>query len=225
MAESGRMPAARFPPRGYNSTGTSILQNGMSRRGASSHGSLAAMTYGSSSRGSGPSISSSLGARNVDQRLFQDGVNLPTQSETIYECPFDRLDCRLTFSSFKAWHTHSLTHFDGIEPPTTNSCCFCEAKFKAKDGYDSWRQRMDHVELHHRNRHRLRSSRCDMELYRHLWKHRRLSDIDFKELTGESSKTAAEQAYPSPANSPTSASSSSAFTVTEERRRNRRGGG
>ena len=189
------MPASDLPTQDYNTTETSHS------RDSSSHGSLAALTFGSLSRGSSPSISSSLGARNVDQRLLQDEVNVPnrpSQSETIciYECPFDRLDCRLTFSSFGSWYAHSLTHFFGHEPPTSNSCCFCDAKFKHNDGHESWHQRMEHVELHHCNGHRLRSSRCDIELYRYLWKHRVLPAVDFKELTGMLASTSSSSVYP-----------------------------
>lgn len=199
------------------------MQNGTSRFGLSSQGSLAGLTMGSSNLTSAPSVASSIGVRNVSQRLLEDGVNVPSQGEVVYECPFDRLNCRLAFSNFGQWHSHSLTHFRGVEPPATNSCCFCEARFKHPDGKQSWRQRMEHVELHHRNHHRLGSSRFDMELYRYLWKHNILSDIDFKEVTGKRSgeRSAAEQAYPSPATSPTSPTSG-AFTVTESRHSNRR---
>ena len=79
---------------------------------------------------------------------------LPDPEAVVYDCPFDRLDCRTTFDNFEEWYNHSLNHFEKgsgerVCPPTMNHCPFCGEKFMALDGNRSWRLKMQHVKTHH----------------------------------------------------------------------------
>ncbi|MCJ1333495.1 hypothetical protein MMC10_010195 [Thelotrema lepadinum] len=232
-------PRVRYTVNRYFTTGTSVLQNGgSSGQGTSSlHPSLAALTIGSYSTGTG-SVSTSRAAREGVNVLGFDEVDIPViqpySGPVIYECPFDKLDCYLAFHTFDDWYNHSLTHFKTgnghrVAPPTRNHCPFCDAVFNAASGLNSWRLRMDHVRLHHNNGVRLtRTGRMHHELYRHLWGSGVIDELEFKEITGGGSASRPTRAYPSPPTSPSTASANSnggAYTESNRRRFQRPGGG
>ena len=102
----------------------------------------------------------------------------------ILECPFNFIDCPLTFSDAMEWIQHSVTHFHSIDPPTSNSCCFCDETFHHPEGRQSWTKRMQHVALHHVVRHKLADARPDFKLYEYLWSNRLISNAVYKGLMG-----------------------------------------
>lgn len=188
-----------------------------------SNGSLAALT----TRSSAPtvtSVSTSFGGRTlVAPRILEpDGDGAlqlaPLRNPPIYECPFNHILCLLTFTSFNEWLAHSLTHFQGYSPPRSASCCFCDLTFVAPSGTQCWRDRMEHVELHHRLGHNLAHARLDFDLYRHLWQNKLITDLTFRDLTAYPGSSGAESAYPSP---PISPAESTAYTVPHDSRRRR----
>ena len=216
-----------------------MLQNGgSSGHGTSSyHPSLAALTTGSYSTGTG-SVSTSRAARETPRVLDFDEVNIPVvrpyDGVVTYDCPFDKLSCLLTFQSVSDWHNHSLTHFKSgngqrFAPPTRNKCPFCDNVFTGSNGHSSWGSRMEHVKLHHQNGQRLaRTGRIDPELYRHLWNHNVIDELEFKDITGGGNVSRyTEQptpAYPLPATNSSTNSNSGAYTESNRVRFQRRGG-
>lgn len=77
--------------------------------------------------------------------------------------------------------------------------------------------------LHHQRGELLRATgRMDPELYRYLWFERIISDLAYKEITGGSVPHVADQVYPNPPTSPsTAASSAGAYTEDHRVRFNR----
>ena len=181
--------------------------------------SLAALTN-ASTMASTRSVSSSVGARQLDQSqrtLDQEHdalVIAPLRGPRVLECPFNFVMCFLTFSNMEDWINHSLRHFcirSGrvVGPPTYNTCCFCDDDFQCDDAHASWKLRMHHVAIHHQLGHRLAHARPDFVFFRYLWEKRLMSDKEYRELSGCSKeppiakdRTAAEGAYPSPPQSP-----------------------
>ena len=108
------------------------------------------------------------------------------------ECPFPFLKCFRQFASSneREWIRHSFEHFkaDGresrsVDPPKTNRCCFCPRTFTASSGTVSWRERMDHVKVHHQHfGHRLAAARPDFALIEYLCQSGLLSPADHRDL-------------------------------------------
>ena len=156
-----------------------LLQNSS----ATSCDSLPGLSFASTER-SAQSVASSEGERNLDQRLkilaiAPGGTSvLPRARSVFLECPFSFLSCNQRFQSCGDWYRHGLTHFDDIEPPNRNKCCFCDAEFCASTGKESWRQRSEHVAMHHRLGHSLAHARFDLDLYHYLWRQNLVSTAD-----------------------------------------------
>ena len=198
------------------SCATSMIPSGNSE--ASRHSSLPALTIATS--GTTSSVASSMGHRALEEQqriLEQDhgGVLVvpPLPGQRILECPFNSAFlCPLTFSNEKDWIDHSLEHFCTkerrvIDPPTLNSCCFCEAQFYSPNPLASWGQRMHHVCLHHCLGHRLGHARPDFALFKYLFDKHLISDADYRELKGNNhnrTQRAAAASYPTPPTSPDS---------------------
>ncbi|KAL8797132.1 MAG: hypothetical protein Q9195_000599 [Heterodermia aff. obscurata] len=194
---------------------TSMLPSGNSE--ASKHSSLPALTVATSCTTS--SVASSMGRRalEVQQRILeqdQGGVLVvpPLPGQRILECPFNlAFLCPLTFSNEEDWINHSLVHFSKerrvIDPPTSNSCCFCDEQFHSPARFQSWVERMRHVSLHHCLGHRLGHARPDFALFKYLFDNRLISDADYRDLKGNTrnrSQRAAAASYPTPPTSPDS---------------------
>ena len=136
------------------------------------------------------SISPSIAIRCLDnQRLLgegADGVLVVNTSRTIaiLECPFNFLNCIHTFSDTGDWISHSILHFRNIAPPASNRCCFCDEAFVCSDGHQSWKMRMDHIELHHRLGQKLACARPDFGLFEYLWGKKIISDAEYRYLKG-----------------------------------------
>lgn len=198
----------------------------------SGNNSLAALTS-AASVSSAPSVSSAMGERALGPpRILEVDRHgalqvPPLRHPPVFECPFYFLSCCLTFASFSEWFTHSLMHFRGINPPSINSCCYCDKTFQDNDGMRSWKARMEHIALHSQLGHRIAHARPDFELHRYLWKNRLVDNALYKNLVGDgNSRTSAASAYPSPPTSPNSSTSSASsdivYTVTNDSRRRRR---
>ncbi|KAL2056509.1 hypothetical protein ABVK25_002903 [Lepraria finkii] len=115
------------------------------------------------------------------------------QSQPVLECPFDRLGCRLQYSDLAGWFWHSLSHFqiDGsfartLLPPTSNTCCFCEKKFTATMGIDSWRQCLAHYAYHHLHGHSLATAEPDIGLCKYLCDNGLIDQGAYNELRAKS---------------------------------------
>lgn len=102
----------------------------------------------------------------------------------ILECPFTFLFCFMKFSSLEERIEHSLSHFKRIGPSTSNICCFCEQTFNHPGGEQSWRQRMQHVALHHQLGSKLEYSRPDFQLFDYLWRNKLISTVEYTNLKG-----------------------------------------
>ncbi|KAL8679733.1 MAG: hypothetical protein Q9186_004005 [Xanthomendoza sp. 1 TL-2023] len=205
----------RYRTHGYDesssrSCGTSLLLSAGDHTRDSMTQDLAALTRASSLR-SPTSISSSMGARHLDNvaLLEQDQAGAlivtPPRRARVLECPFNLLYCFEDFADInhQDWILHSLTHFRHVLPPTSNRCVFCEAVFDSSDGVRSWQDRMNHVFVHHRLGHSLSCARPDFPLYTYLWNHRLISDADYRDIKGNSDDRSRHvTAYPTPPISP-----------------------
>ena len=187
--------------------------------------SLPALTRASSSRPS-QSVSDGMGERQMNRTLRvmvedPDGALEPTtlppfrrpDQDPVLECPFTFIKCfqQFSVSNEREWVQHSLEHFrigggrpKKVDPPKTNSCCFCSKIFTASSGVDSWRDRMDHVKLHHQFwGHRLAAARHDFALVEYLWQHGLLSIADYRELKPQTTAASrSTQNIPTPPDSP-----------------------
>lgn len=155
------------------------------------------------------SVSTSMGIRlTEDQNVMEPShggvLQLRHQrGQQILECPFVWLPCVLGFSDVREWIQHSLTHFQHVDPSTSNECCFCDAVFKADTGIASWCKRMMHVLDHHLEGRRLACGRPDFALFEYLWQKRVISEIDYRDLmTNNRDGLRAMAPYPSPPVSP-----------------------
>ena len=189
--------------------GTSLMMSGTD--------SLAALTIGSSNPTTA-SVATEVGERGVDSKQQflrpRGGVlEVPAPRRQPFECPFHFLYCLLSFISFDDWFSHSLTHFQSIGPPRSNTCYFCEQRFEASTGRRSWEMLFEHVKLHHELGHTLAHARPNCELYAYLWYNGLISRADYKALGGG----LAQQAYPSPPTSPSDDENPTAYTVTNRR--------
>ena len=111
------------------------------------------------------------------------------RNRAMLECPFDlAFLCSKSFSHKDDWIKHSLEHFccNGrvIHPPTTNLCCFCQQTFHSSKPYESWKERMIHVSLHHDAGHTLRQARPDFALFNYLFRNRLIDEETFRDLNG-----------------------------------------
>ena len=165
--------------------------------------SLPYLTDSGSSR-SFNSVSDSIGERKMNgiTRIMVPGgggalehTQLPPlrrpDQDSVLECPFAFIKCFKQFavSHEREWIQHSLGHFrvDGrrprmVDPPKTNSCCFCPQTFQASSGVISWRDRMDHVKVHHLFGHRMAYARHDFALVEYLFQNALLSSADYCDL-------------------------------------------
>ena len=227
LAQYSSLPVASTSVAGSSRrTARSDARTSMLHMTYSDNGSLAALTTQSSAATTN-SISTSFGGRTLGQpRILElDGQGAlqvaPLRNPPQYECPFNHLHCLLVFTSFDEWLAHSLTHFDGHAPPGKASCCFCDQTFASPSGMQCWRERMEHVELHHRLGHKLAHARLDLDLYRYLYQKRVITDLAFRDLTiGLPYGSGAAGAYPSP---PTSPAESTAYTLPHDSRRRHEG--
>ena len=220
QAESSRLVriTQNYPPRQSGSAGTSMLHSGNS--------SLAALTFDSNTTRTTSSVSSSIVIRDMEgQRQnildWNGGPDDPLQippinSQPLFECPFNYLDCFLGFVDVNEWFCHSLQHFGRHGPPNFSKCGFCDAEFRAVTGMECWRERMAHVELHYyQPRCRLAHARPDFKMFEYLWNKHLIPVEVYKDLLGKSNNRA-NQAYLS------SPCLSSPVTLTYDSRRDRR---
>ncbi len=179
-------------PMSTSNAGTSLLVSSRDYTLDSSNLShdLPALSKEASSRSSTDSINTSVGADLVEGYPLldehDDGVLvIPTPPTTsVLQCPFNFLQCCLTFTTFEAWFLHSLTHFRDQNPPTNTKCCFCEETFENLDGRVCWEQRMAHIVLHHRQGHNLAHARPNFQLINHLFSKKLISNAEYKILRG-----------------------------------------
>ena len=187
--------------------------------------SLPGLTRAVSSRPS-QSVSDDMRERQMSRALRikisdSDGALEPTtlpslrrpDQDPVLECPFTFIKCfkQFAISNELEWIQHSLEHFriNGrrprrVDPSKINSCCFCYQTFQASRGVDSWRDRMDHVKVHHQYLgHRLAAARHDFALVEYFWQNGLLPVADYRELkpnTAAASRSA--QNIPTPPDSP-----------------------
>lgn len=202
--------------------GTSRL---LARSDFTQNDSLPGLTRATSSRPS-QSVSDGMGERQMNRALRimvpdPDGALEPTtlpplrrpDQDPVLECPFTFIKCFRQFavSNEREWIQHSLEHFriDGrrprrVDPPKINSCCFCSQTFQAPTGAISWRDRMEHVKIHHQYvGHRLAAGRHDFALVEYLWQNGLLSPADYRELKPNTAAASrSTQNIPTPPDSP-----------------------
>ena len=185
LAARSRLPCTESGPSNgkeklFHPSGTSMLLENSS---ATSCNSLPGLSF-ASTQYSAQSIASSEGKGFLDQRLrlldvIPSGTSvLPRARPVFLECPFSFLSCHQRFHSYGDWYRHGITHFRGIEPPQRNKCCFCDLEFYASTGKESWRQRSEHIALHHQLGHSLAHARVDLNLYQYLWRENLVSTAD-----------------------------------------------
>ena len=120
----------------------------------------------------------------------------PRLHQPIFDCPFNFLSCYRTFSSEADWISHSLIHFNNIEPPKSINCRFCDQRFQAETGLTCWYHRMKHMAVHHTSGARLAYGRPDSEMYLFCWQNKILSNEDYLELHGYSGGRTPIEALP-----------------------------
>ncbi|MCJ1429260.1 hypothetical protein MMC29_007173 [Sticta canariensis] len=238
IAEQSYLPSSHihqgpgcFGPREDLGTSLLVSSGDCTRLSGTPSQELPALTPGESE--ATRSVNTSIGTRQlVRQRILEQDAGgalvVPSITETqALECPFHQLLCLLTFSNKEDWISHSLTHFQRVPPPQSNKCCFCSAVFQYSTGERSWRKCMEHIAIHHQLGCRLATARPDFELFYYLWRHRLISDADYRDLKGNyDDRSRRVQAYPSLPDTPLN-QQSMAFCETERRRprRERRPGG
>ena len=187
--------------------------------------SLPGLTRATSSRPA-QSVSDGMGERQMDRGLRilipdPEGALEPTtlpplrrpDQGPVLECPFTFIKCfrQFAIANEREWIQHSLEHFRiggrrsrRVDPPKTNSCCFCPRTFEASSGIDSWQERMDHVKFHHQYVGlRLATARHDFALVEYLWQTGVLSLADYRELKPSTAAASrSTQNIPTPPDSP-----------------------
>ena len=220
------------------SNGTSMLlaSGSQTRESLATSQDLAALSSGASSRTGYNYPTTSLGERELgyQQRLESPIEGAPVEIPAVMrlpllECPFNVIKrCLKKFCDFDQWYEHSLEHFDFLEPPRENQCCFsytCPAQFQGPTGRDSWRQRMIHVSGHHRNGSRLATAQPDFKLIQFMYNNELIEIVEYRDLRAnyEQCRRGAEaQSYPSPPispNEPTTADIFGPYTQTNRMRR------
>ncbi|CAF9927718.1 hypothetical protein IMSHALPRED_007283 [Imshaugia aleurites] len=199
--------------------------------------SLPGLTRAASSRPA-QSVSDGMGERQMNRALRilvpdPDGALEPTplppfrrpDQDPVLECPFTFIKCFKQFarSNEREWIQHSLEHFRiagrrprRVDPPKTNSCCFCPVDFRASNGLVSWQERMSHVKIHHLFGHRLAAARHDFALVEYLWQNGVLSQADYRELKPNT----AAASLPTPPDSPPG--TGAVAVINQNQRRERR---
>lgn len=141
-------------------------------------------------------ISSLFGVDELSRRsqtLLQRNPNGPLLElrpllvrEPIFECPFNFLQCHLTFTDQDEWFQHSLGHFGNVGPPASNQCPFCDqhlGPFTIPDlPIESWTIRMMFVSSHHRRGQRVGTARLDSRLIHYLWENRLIDRGQYRNL-------------------------------------------
>ena len=85
---------------------------------------------------------------------------------------------------------------------------------------------MEHIASHHQLGCRLATARPDFELFYYLWRHRLISDADYRDLKGNyDDRSRRVQAYPSLPATPLNQQSMAVCETERRRRRERRPGG
>ena len=200
-------------PHQSGSAGTSMLLSG--------NGSLAALTFDTSTTKTTSSVSSSIAIRDLARQNVLDWngpdepLGLPdADPRPQLECPFSFLDCFLAFVDDEEWFYHSMEHFGRHGPPSFSTCGFCDEEFRAMTGMECWRERMAHVAIHYhcQPRCRLAHARPDFKMFEYLWNKHLIPVEVYKDLLGQSNSRAS-QAY---------LSSPSVVTITYDNHRDRR---
>ena len=209
-----------YPGRDPSEVGTSRLVNGTV---ITTNASLPHLT-GSTDSISSWSIPSSVGHRAVDESFRaiteeENGGNAVYNDLQIFpprrrlqvpllQCPFNLLPCLMEFaaSHIEQWIAHSLTHLftdesvpRRVEPPTSNTCPFCDETFHHPNSIASWTLRLRHVARHHEIGYSLAHGRPDFALYAHLWQNRVINTIAYREIVGNAtggSRSTSGQASP-----------------------------
>jgi len=157
-----------------------------------------------------------------------DGV-LTVPPPAILQCPFNFLQCFLTFATFEQWFSHSLTHFRQQTPPTRTKCCFCPVEFVHVDGRECWRQLLGHVELHHRRGDNLADFPPHLSLIEYLRIKMLISDDEYRFLKTRGGRASGPSGQGSTEESAYDLQNASMFTMSvesnspsRERRRERR---
>ena len=204
-ASSSRYGIIPPPP-----AGTSMLESG--------NPSLAALTYSTATASSNISVATVQGFSR-GRILEPDSSSAlhipPIRTPPVYECPFDFLKCGRRYTSYEDWVQHSLSHFEGCQPPSHNECRFCDVICKSDHGQQSWEALLRHMEFHFKLGHDLRHARPPFNLFRYLWKEAIIDSVTFKELMGSPGSL-------SSANSTEQRSSSSYYSVVTNNNRRRR---
>lgn len=193
LAAQSRLPDNSLGYHGAAREGnqTSMMMTGGDHTRDSWTEDLAGLTSGTT-RSNSESIPTSVGARGTEPHRLLEGdpgnaLRIPRlRAHRILECPFNFLECIMTFRIFDDWFKHSLEHFGDVGPSTSNGCCFCDETFNSTDGMQSWRNRMQHLELHHQLGHRLATARPSFQLYDYLWNKKLISTAVYKNLKGNS---------------------------------------
>lgn len=146
-------------------------------------------------------------------------------------CPFQILDCELTFSSIRQFKIHVFSHFRGHPLPPTALCFLCEAKFEQTPEDDSalaWNNMLGHMaHEHYRRGQEFGVIRADFGLMRWMYDRKIISDHYFKRaqvcpaptlLPNAASRRASEVISRSPTipEAPTPPSPSSPTSITSE---------
>ncbi|TID24229.1 hypothetical protein E6O75_ATG02594 [Venturia nashicola] len=121
------------------------------------------------------------------QLLVPDGIEILENSHhhrPTFQCSFWFLNCSFESPNEEEWNTHCLHHFQGAQPPRSNSCLLCATHFYDFDANESWQRRMGHIADHIRNGQTLATSRPDFYLYKYLWLQRIITDTDYRGLMG-----------------------------------------
>lgn len=171
-----------------SNTGTSMLLSSADRTrgGTNPSHDLPALSRETSSRSSADSRQTpdTLDQVIPDHMLLGQGADgvLEAPAPAILQCPFNFLQCFLTFAAFGQWLSHSLMHFRQQTPPARIKCCFCPCQFDNPDGRVCWRQLLEHVELHHRQGETLAYVPPNLSLIEYLRNEALITDAEYRFL-------------------------------------------
>ncbi|KEQ93106.1 hypothetical protein AUEXF2481DRAFT_352871 [Aureobasidium subglaciale EXF-2481] len=95
------------------------------------------------------------------------------------QCTFAFLGCREEFSSTSTWRTHCTSHFRSQPSPNRSQCPFCSSQWSSSS---AWKDRLDHIAIHHREERIETRYRPDYDLFRHLLRFGVISFPQYQEL-------------------------------------------
>lgn len=188
-------------PLSESSSSSTPTNSSWSSTGSSKRGDSGSVSSQSSSGSTAPSTApSAIGPlQPLPAGLFLNPISTaPTPHlDHVLCCDFAFVGCTVRFhpNRYDDYLSHSISHFQGLPPPTKSVCIFCDdAVFKNIDNPEvAWGDRMQHISDHLQEPgHRFETARPDYFVIDYMWEmgeNRLLSAEDFACLKSYTERT------------------------------------